>query len=194
MKYIRHLIALALGLAVGLAASAQEDSVAISGTLTNSAVGAPAPFCKVEFLRDSVLQSATLTDTNGYFDVGLIPAGQYTLRVSVAGLSLMQAHVDLQESTLINISVRPDTISKVFLQAVEIFAARQSSMLGPFLIRSHNHPWLYNLSEHSLSMPASRSLNDYIRFLTKISLQALPDIRFVGLNMGEPPTYTSPKK
>lgn len=187
MNHIRHTIMLALALAAALVVAAQEDSVAISGTLTNSATGTPAPFCKVEFVRDSTVQRATLTDTNGYFDVGLIPAGHYTIRVSVAGLSLMQAHVNLEESTLVNISVHPDTVSKVFLQAVEIYATRPTNKLGGFQITSTNDYRLLNMSGHSMSMPANRSPNDYIRLFMKAMQMDLPVIGSVNLNMGEAP-------
>lgn len=126
----------------------ETDSVEVSGTVVNATTGIPDPRCKVRLLHDGLLVSESTTDFEGSFSLGLVPAGDYALAVSMQGLTLISTLLHLYESADININVIPDTTQQVInLRQVNISADRIiDHKLGELLITSPDDPRLWGFN------------------------------------------------
>lgn len=123
---------------------AETDSVWVEGRVVEAATGQPQTSCEVQFLQEGEAKAVAFCDDKGYYSIGWMPTGLYTLSVLSAGTSLYYAEIQLNESAMVNIALMPDTVNLRALPPTEVNAKRH--MLGPLLITSANDPRLWNFN------------------------------------------------
>ena len=162
---MKKILFLSLILDFSYCASAQQpnvetDSVWVEGRVVEAATGQPQTSCEVQFLQEGEAWAVAFCDKEGYYSVGWMPAGLYTLSVLSGGTSLYYAEIQLSESAMVNIALMPDTVALHALRPTEVTASRH--MLGPLLITSPNDPRLWNFNDVEVlrdSGPASADLS-----------------------------------
>lgn len=138
----------------------ETDSVWIEGRVVEAATGKPQISCEVQFLQDGEAKAVVFCDEEGYYSIGWMPTGLYTLSVLSGGASLYYAEFQLSESAMINIALMPDTVNLHALPPTEVNASRHK--LGEKLITSPDDPRLWNFNNIEVlrdSGPASADLS-----------------------------------
>lgn len=120
--------------------NAETDSVWVEGRVIEAATGQPQTSCEVQFLQEGEAKAIAFCDKDGYYSIGWMPRGLYTLSVLSGGASLYYAEFQLSESAMINIALMPDTVNLHALPPTEVNASCHK--LGPLLITSSNDPRL----------------------------------------------------
>lgn len=162
---MRKILTLCLLALLSLNAVAQEqfddaDSVWVEGHVTDATSGLPLPMCELQFLQDGEIRAAAFCDSTGYFTVGWMPMGMYTLSVLSSGKSLYYTDLELQQNAMVNISLVPDTVGVHTLKPTEIHASRIEAVYRPII--SADDPRLWNLNGIPImsdSGPASADLS-----------------------------------
>ena len=141
---------------------AQTDSVWMEGRVTNAATGEPQSLCEVQ-LHGSI-SSIAFCDDQGYFSIGWVPVGVYTLSVLSEGKTLHYAELKLEENAMVNIALmNSDTVMFRALRTVTVTETKHK--LGDRLITSpddmrlwnfNNNPILYGIGPASSSCGNSR--------------------------------------
>ena len=155
----RHLMLIATCCLLAASLRGQADTVLVTGTVHNLHTRRPHPYCLVQMLQGGVAKAMRVADAEGYFHIDSLPAGTYTLHLSVGILPLYTAELDLTEDA--NLSLFVDTLRMVDLRAVTIRARRRvpgmpRHMLGAKLITSANDPRLWDF--HGTGRDASASV------------------------------------
>lgn len=143
----RHLMLIATCCLLAASLRGQGDTVLVTGTVHNLHTRHPQPYCLVQMLQGGVAKAMRVADAEGFFRIDSLPAGTYTLHLSVGILPLYTAELDLTEDA--NLSLFVDTLRMVDLRAVTIRARRRvpgmpRHMLGAKLITSPNDPRLWD--------------------------------------------------
>ncbi len=124
--------------------NAETDSVWVEGRVIEAATGQPQTSCEVQFLQEGEAKAVAFCDKEGYYSIGWMPVGLYTLSVLSGGASLYYAEFQLSESAMINIALMPDTVNLHALRPTEVNASRHK--LGEKLITSPDDPRLWNFN------------------------------------------------
>lgn len=160
---MKTLLFFTLFLASSLGSSAQQpiappDNVWVEGRVIEAATGLPQTSCEVQFLQEGEAKAVAFCDENGYYSIGWMPSGLYTLSVLSGGTSLYYAEFLLSESAMINIALMPDTVNLHALPSTEVTASRHK--LGSKLITSPNDPRLWNFSNVEALMDSGPASED----------------------------------
>ncbi len=128
---------------------AQDNHILISGIVRNLHTSRPQPHCLVQLLQGGVAQARRVADEEGYFLIDSLPAGTYTLQVSVGLLPALKAEMELLDDAHLSLFV--DTLQTVNLRTVTISDQRPmpplpNHELGEQLITSADDIRLWNLS------------------------------------------------
>lgn len=161
----KHMI-LCLLASLSFLASAQQpenddtDSVWVEGFITDALSGLPQPHCDVQLLQEGWNGVSALSDSTGFYSLGLVPVGTYTLSVVSSGRSLYYTELQLSQSVAVNIALMPDTMTSHILHAAEVTASRIPPVYHP--IKSPDDPRLWNLHANPIlgdSGPASKDFS-----------------------------------
>lgn len=136
---------------------AQTDSVWVEGRVTNAITGEPQSLCEVQ-LQGSFAAIA-FCDKQGYFSVGWVPVGVYTLSVLSEGKTLHYAELALDENAMVNIALMNDDTLK-FRTLKPALVTETRHKLGDRLITSPDDPRLWNFNNNPILYgigPASSS-------------------------------------
>ena len=139
---MKKYIAIGLFLFSSLLSFAQTDSVWMEGRVTEASTGKPKTNCEVQFFQDNELKAVAFCDGEGYYSVGLVPAGAYSLSVVSEGSSLYFAELQLTESAMVNITLLPAVGNVHNLETVKI--KKPKHYLGQLLITSPDDWRLWN--------------------------------------------------
>ena len=123
----------------------EPDTVWMEGRVIETATGLPQANCEVQLLQEGESKAVAFCDEEGYFSIGWMPTGLYTLSVFHDGKSLYYTEFQLTQSAMVNIALLPDTVDLHALRPTEVTATRH--MLGPLLITSPNDPRLWNFND-----------------------------------------------
>ena len=127
--------------------SAQQpeiDTVWVEGRVIEVATGQPQPNCEVQFLQEGEAKAVAFCDEEGYFSIGWMPTGLYTLSVLHDGNALYYSEFQLTQSAMVNIALMPDTVDLHALRPAEVTASRHK--LGEKLITSPDDSRLWNFN------------------------------------------------
>lgn len=145
---------------------AEADSVLIVGSVLNRMTGEPEPYTVVRLLHEGRQQSRVTCDSEGMFELPLVPAGRYQLEVNVKGWTLYQSDLVLQQNAVLNIEVITDSVRLVNLREIQIVALR--NLLGDSYIASADDIRLWNMhyrkggGDHSAAVAISPDMQpDY---------------------------------
>lgn len=119
-KIIEKLVYLVCLVGLGGNLNAQTDSVWVEGRVTDAATSRPQTSCEVQLLQEGAARAVAFCDDEGFYTIGWMPVGAYTLSVLSEGTSLYYAEIQLTESAMVNIALMPDTIDLRALEAVEV--------------------------------------------------------------------------
>ena len=122
----------------------EPDTVWMEGRVTEAATGQPQPNCEVQLLQEGESKAVAFCDEEGYFSIGWMPTGLYTLSVFHDGKSLYYTEFQLTQSAMVNIALLPDTVDLHALRPTEVTASRHK--LGEKLITSPDDPRLWNFN------------------------------------------------
>lgn len=122
----------------------EPDTVWMEGRVTEAATGLPQPNCEVQLLQEGESKAVAFCDEEGYFSIGWMPTGLYTLSVFHDGKSLYYSEFQLTQSAMVNIALLPDTVDLHALRPTEVTASRNK--LGEKLIISPDDPRLWNFN------------------------------------------------
>ena len=140
--------------------NAQTDSVWVEGRVTDAATSRPQTSCEVQLLQEGAARAVAFCDDEGYYTIGWMPTGRYTLSILSGGSSLYIAEIHLTESIMMNIALMPDTVN---LRALDPIAVNgRKHQLGEKLITSPDDRRLWNFSGVEALMdsgPASADLS-----------------------------------
>ena len=142
---------------------ATEDSVMVMGTVVNQMTAQPEPYSVVHLLQEERLVASAPCDSEGWFEMPLLPAGSYRLEVMVRGLTLYQSDLVLQQNAELNIGVITDSLRLVNLREVRIMALRH--LLGAQYIASPSDIRIWNMhmrkggGDHSASVSISPDMD-----------------------------------
>lgn len=147
---------------------AQTDSVWMEGRVTDAATGEPQSLCEVQLhgsalhpckASDSEASAIAFCDDQGYFSIGWVPVGVYTLSVLSEGKTLHYAELKLEENAMVNIALmNSDTVMFRALRTVTVTETKHK--LGDRLITSPDDPRLWNFNNNPILYgigPASSS-------------------------------------
>jgi hypothetical protein len=117
--FLRLFLCLAIigfpGLLRALEVNAQETASSLSGRIVDE-TGAVVPEVNVRIInRATGLQRRVTTDSDGYFVISLLPAGNYTLSAempSFATINIENLALDVSANSYIQITLRPKPISE----------------------------------------------------------------------------------
>lgn len=118
----------------------EPDTVWMEGRVIEVATGQPQPNCEVQLLQEGESKAVAFCDEEGYFSIGWMPTGLYTLSVFHDGKSLYYTEFQLTQSAMVNIALLPDTVDLHALRPTEVTASRHK--LGEKLITSPDDPRL----------------------------------------------------
>lgn len=118
----------------------EPDTVWMEGRVIEVATGQPQPNCEVQLLQEGESKAVAFCDEEGYFSIGWMPTGLYTLSVFYDGKSLYYSEFQLTQSAMVNIALLPDTVDLHALRPTEVTASRNK--LGEKLITSPDDPRL----------------------------------------------------
>lgn len=128
---------------------AQIDSVWIEGRVIDAISGEPKFICEVQFIQTDTIKAIAFCDENGYYSIGWMPVGVYTLSVLLDGKMLHYAELSLVENALVNIALLSnDTVRFNALRPVEVTETRHK--LGNRLITSPDDPRLWNFNNNPI--------------------------------------------
>ena len=150
-------------MAFALAAAAQQpmeetDSVWVEGRITEASSGQAMGDCEVQLLLAGEITAIAVSDSEGYYSLGWIASGMYTLSVLSEGRALYYTECPLVQNTQLNIALMPDNSEMRSLAPARITASRLQPVYHP--IKSPDDPRLWNLSgQMTLSGPASMDLS-----------------------------------
>lgn len=122
----------------------EPDTVWMEGRVTEAATGLPQPNCEVQLLQEGESKAVAFCDEEGYFSIGWMPTGLYTLSVFHDGKSLYYSEFQLTQSAMVNIALLPDTVALHALRPTEVTASRHQ--LGSRLITSTHDLRLWDLN------------------------------------------------
>lgn len=160
MKKLESLVFLVYLVVLGGSLNAQTDSVWVEGRVTDAATSRPQTSCEVQLLQEGAARAVAFCDDEGYYTIGWMPMGAYTLSVLSGGTSLYYAELQLMESAMVNIALMPDTVDLHALEAVEVTGIKHK--LGGELITSPDDTRLWNFNgiwELMCAGPASADLS-----------------------------------
>ena len=138
--------------------NAQTDSVWVEGRVIDAASGQPQTACEVQLLQEGAAKAVSFCDEAGYYSIGWMPKGSYTLSILSGGASLYFAEIQLTESIMMNIALMPDTVNLRALEPVTV--NERKHMLGEKLITSADDPRLWNFSGVEALMDAGPASED----------------------------------
>ena len=142
---------------MSLGTVAAQDSVFVIGRVTNQTTTKAEFFSRVNLVQGRDTVASVLCDEEGYFNGGLLPAGDYLLSVTVRGVSYYQADLSLYGNADLNIVVNTDSIPIRTLRRVDITASTEHK-LGSLLITSPHDPRLWDFHTRDGSRNASASV------------------------------------
>lgn len=122
----------------------EPDTVWVEGRVIETATWQPQPNCEVQLLKEGESKAVAFCDKEGYFSIGWMPTGLYTLSVLHDGKSLYYTEFQLTQSAMVNIALMPDTVNLHALPPAEVTATRHK--LGEKLITSPDDPRLWNFN------------------------------------------------
>lgn len=138
------------------------DSIMVMGTVVSLQTDKPEPFCKIQFVQGGMVRASALSDIEGVFILENIPAGVYSIKVGLNGLTVFQDNIKLDTDTELKLKINKDTTRIICLPPVNVNVARSRNTLEQMglLITSPSDPRIWNLRRDptSLSMPASQGI------------------------------------
>ena len=157
MKNILIICMLALLPLCAAAQDVETDSVWVEGRVTDAATSQPVFPGEVQFLQAGELKALVFCDAEGYYTVGWMAAGHYSLSVISNGRTLHYAELQLSQSSMLNISIMPeDTVRMRTLRPTMVTARRAVPVYHT--IMSPDDRRLWNLSgQMRESAPASKA-------------------------------------
>lgn len=120
----------------------EVDSVWVEGRVTNALTEQADTNCEVQLLQEGDIKAVAVSDSDGYFSIGWMPTGTYTLSVTSNGKSLYYTEFLLNQSAMLAIALMPDTVNSRILHPAEITASRLQPVYKP--ITSPDDPRLWN--------------------------------------------------
>ena len=140
----------------------EPDSVWVEGQVTIGSYSYEArradSSAVVQLLQIGEILAVASCDNEGYYTIGWIPTGTYTLSVVSESKVLYYSEVQLNQNAMINIVLMPDTAKLRPLRPAEVIASR---ILPAYqAIKSPDDPRLWNLNGNPIlndSGPASAS-------------------------------------
>lgn len=112
----------------------------------------------VQLLQVGEIIAVASCKSDGFFTIGWIPSGIYTLSVASENKSLYYSEVQLSQSAMFNIVLMPDTAKLRTLRPAEVVASRILPVYQS--IKSPDDPRLWNLNGNPIlydSRPACAS-------------------------------------
>ena len=137
-----HLFVLpALAFSLTIPAVAQIDTAAISGTITDPS-GAVIPKAQVEIMsQDTGLRRQVLTSESGNYAFNLLPIGNYTLTVTVAGfktVSMRDVRLGVGDNRALNVQMEVTAVSvEVTVEDVLAPLDKTSAVVGTVIGGQH---------------------------------------------------------
>lgn len=157
---MKRLLTFCISLLTMLSAAAQGDSVWVEGRVIDANTHRALAACEVQLLRDNDIKALAFCDEEGYFSIGLMPEGGYSLSVTAGGKSLYYAELQLNENAMLNIQLIPDSMFYRTLRPAVVSEIKHG--LGNRLIRIPDDPRLWNLNGNPILNdigPASADLS-----------------------------------
>lgn len=133
-----------------------DDSVWVEGRVTDAITGQPQARCEVQFMQEGKDNAIAFCDSAGYYSIGWMPVGLYTLSVVSEGKTLHYTELQLTQSSMVNIALMPDSLNMRPLRPAEVTASRIQPVYNP--INSPDDSRLWNLNGNPILMesgPAS---------------------------------------
>ena len=141
---------------------ADVDSVWVEGFVVDVATKNPITLCEVQFMQDGEAKAIVFCDDRGFYSVGMMPVGLYSISVVAEGKSLHYAELQLAQSSLVNIALAMDSLKYKTLKPAVVNAERPNPKAVYKPIVSPDDPRLWNLNSVEalmLSGPASKDLS-----------------------------------
>ena len=123
---------------------ADTDSVWMEGRVTDATTGLPRKLCEVQLLQNNETKALAFCDDDGYYTIGWVPAGFYTLSVISDGKTLHYAEFQLSNNAMVEIVLMPDSVNLHPLRPARIVASANNTAYIP--ISSPDDPRLWNLN------------------------------------------------
>ncbi len=118
------------------------ESVVVMGTVVDHLTNEPQPYSLLHFIHGVDTAATVRSDLEGYFATDPLPAGAYSLSVTLRGQQVYRSDLVLNDNAALHIAIITDSIVFRSLQPVEVTALKH--LLGPLLIATKKDTRLWD--------------------------------------------------